>query len=68
MINALAEAVSAHVKTEYRLGTRMEGRPQNGWLLADYGDIVVHIFSAEQRDYYKLDELWSDGKILVHLQ
>jgi ribosome-associated protein len=34
----------------------------------DYGDVVVHLFSPDQRKYYDLEELWSDGKVLLRVQ
>ena len=37
-----------------------EGAEQSGWILVDFGDIVVHIFDAERRKYYDLDLLWGD--------
>ncbi len=45
-----------------------EGTLESGWLLLDYGDIIVHIFSPLEREYYKLDELWSQAKPLVRIQ
>jgi len=45
-----------------------EGTLDSGWLLLDYGDVIVHIFGAEERDFYKLDELWRDAKILLRIQ
>ena len=41
---------------------------ETGWLLGDYGDVVLHIFSPEQRDYYKLEEFWSEGKVILRMQ
>ena len=38
-----------------------EGKTNGGWLLLDYRDIVVHIFSDEQRHYYALERIWSDA-------
>lgn len=35
-----------------------EGTPDSGWLLLDFGDLIVHIFSPDQRAYYRLEELW----------
>jgi len=39
----------------------MEGYGQTGWTLLDYGDVIVHIFSEEQREFYSLERLWGDA-------
>jgi ribosome-associated protein len=39
---------------------RREGSAASGWLLLDYGDVVVHLFNADQRSFYALERLWSD--------
>jgi ribosome-associated protein len=42
-----------------------EGRGQGGgWLLVDFGGVVLHVFSPEAREYYRLDKLWSDAPVL----
>ena len=38
-----------------------------GWALLDYGDVIVHLFTEEMRDYYKLEELWSRGQVVVKM-
>lgn len=68
MLNALADAVRDQMRENHKIRGRIEGLPQNGWVLADYGDVVVHIFSVDQRDYYRLEELWAEGKTLLRLQ
>jgi ribosome-associated protein len=68
MLDALANAVREKMREEHSIKGRIEGLPQNGWVLADYGDVVVHIFSEDQREYYQLEELWSGGKTLLRLQ
>ncbi len=68
MVQALAKSVKDEIKTLHKVNTKMEGVSEGGWLLGDYGDVVVHIFSAEQRAYYQLEELWAEGKVLLHLQ
>ncbi len=41
---------------------RKEGYNGSNWVILDYGDIVVHIFYKETRDYYQLERLWADGE------
>ncbi|RAE29191.1 ribosome silencing factor, partial [Burkholderia multivorans] len=43
---------------------RREGRGSGDWVLLDYGDIVVHVFSSEQREYYALERLWKDVPVI----
>ncbi|MFH1908388.1 MAG: RsfS/YbeB/iojap family protein [Chloroflexota bacterium] len=40
--------------------------PQDGWLVVDYGSIVVHLFAPDLRKYYRLEDLWHEGKVLLH--
>ncbi len=53
-------------ETEYRIGLRgvnpygVEGRDNNSWLLLDYSNVIVHIFSRESREFYNLDKLYAD--------
>ncbi len=68
MLNALADAAKEKVKEKYDLRARSEGNPENGWLLVDFGDVVLHLFSPNRREYYRLEELWEQGKILLHVQ
>lgn len=68
MLNALADAAIDKACQAHDLRGRVEGDPRNGWLLADFGDVILHLFSPDRRDYYRLEELWSQGKVLLHLQ
>jgi ribosome-associated protein len=68
MLKALADSVLEQVKKETQLRGKLEGEAHDGWLLIDYGGVVLHLFSPDRRDYYRLEDLWSEGKILVHLQ
>ena len=45
----------------------VEGEAASGWVLLDYGSVVVHLFAPEARDYYDLEGLWRDGRIVVRL-
>lgn len=68
MLRALANDVIEQVRESHQLKGRIEGQPEDGWLLIDYGDLVVHLFSPDRRDYYRLEELWAKGKVLLRLQ
>jgi len=68
MIQALVDSAIDQVKEEFRINARVEGQAEDGWMLVDYGDIILHIFSPQRRDYYRLEELWSEGKVLLHVQ
>jgi ribosome-associated protein len=68
MLKALADSVLEQVKKEAQLRGKLEGESHDGWLLIDYGGVVLHLFSPDRRDYYRLEDLWSEGKTLVHLQ
>lgn len=67
-IRALVDAVREALRMKHRLRGRIEGQPADGWMVLDYGDIVLHVFSPDQRSYYRLEDLWHDGKILLRLQ
>jgi ribosome-associated protein len=45
-----------------------EGASDSGWVLLDYGDVIVHIFSPSQRSFYNLEQLWSAATAIVRLQ
>jgi len=68
MLQALADSAIEQVKKKYDLYARVEGLANHGWILVDFGDVIVHLFAPERREYYKLESLWSAGKILLHLQ
>lgn len=68
MVNALMNEVLDEVKKEYKLIPRVEGEAGAGWMLADFGDVILHIFSPDRRDYYSLEELWAEAKTILRLQ
>jgi ribosome-associated protein len=57
-LGALSHAVSGGLKDENRPPLHEEGTPDSGWILLDYGDVIVHIFAPFERDYYQLDKFW----------
>ncbi|HAX23566.1 MAG TPA: ribosome silencing factor [Thermomicrobiales bacterium] len=47
---------------------RVEGTSETGWILLDYGDVVVHLFTEDQRQFYRLEDLWSEAPRLLVIQ
>lgn len=68
MLDALAEAVLEGVRSPHRRKARKQGLARDGWMIVDYGDVVVHLFSPDQRDFYQLEHLWQEGRVLLRLQ
>ena len=68
MIDALVQSAVERVKEKHGLRGRIEGIARSGWVLVDFGDVVVHVFAPEVRDYYRLEELWAEGRVLLHVQ
>jgi ribosome-associated protein len=68
MLDALAKGVLETTKKDYKKRGRVDGKAMEGWLVMDYGDVVVHLFSPDMREYYDLEGLWNDGKVLLKVQ
>jgi len=67
-IAAIAEAIEDELKKQGARLLNREGVAETGWLILDYGDIIVHIFGPKEREYYRLERLWSEAKTVVYLQ
>jgi len=62
-IHAMADEIEKVVKTELHDKRRgAEGYEEGRWIVLDYGDVVVHLFDAESREYWDLEHLWEDAK------
>ena len=67
-MKALVDSIGKGLpKDEARL-LHAEGEPDSGWVLLDYGPVVVHLFSPEAREYYELEGLWREGTQVVRIQ
>lgn len=68
-LKSLMDAVIESAREE--AGTRprgTEGEPESGWILVDLGAVMVHLFSPEKREYYSLEDIWSDGHVVLRMQ
>ena len=67
-IEAICEEINKTLKQKSVLPHHTEGTSDSGWVLIDFGNIIVHIFSSQQRDHYKLDDLWGEAPPVVRIQ
>jgi len=57
-VGAIAEKLVDRMKTEFGRVCKIEGKDQGDWVLIDVGDVVVHVFRPEVRDFYQLEKMW----------
>jgi ribosome-associated protein len=67
-IGAIYEEVDQALRKVGASPHHSEGTPDSGWVLMDFGDIIIHIFSPFERAYYQLEKLWSAGFLVVRIQ
>jgi len=67
-IKAIYEEIEHVLKKGGILPLHREGALDSGWLLIDFGDVIVHIFAPFEREYYQLDEFWSKAATVVRIQ
>ncbi len=68
MVDALANASIEDIRANHKKKGKKQGFARDGWVIVDFGDVVLHLFSPDQREFYNLEELWEDGKVLLKLQ
>ena len=67
-IGTIYDEILHSLKKEEVVPRHREGTVASGWLLLDYGAVVVHIFAPAERQYYQLDDLWSQAKMVIRIQ
>jgi ribosome-associated protein len=61
-LKAIANELEARLKKDHkRSPIRIDGFPLSQWVIADYGDVVVHIFHTNKRELYRLEDFWNDA-------
>lgn len=66
--SAIVKDLGDRLREEFGRKPSGDAQGEAGWVLMDYGDVIVHIFSPQQREFYKLEELWSAATPVVRLQ
>jgi len=67
-IEAIWQEIRETLKRDGVAPHHIEGAADSGWILLDLGEVIVHIFSSSQRDYYRLDDLWHEATPIVRIQ
>lgn len=67
-LRAIYDEIEKSLKKEGVAPLHREGGFDSGWLLLDYGDVIVHVFSEEERDFYQLDEFWRNARTVLRIQ
>ena len=67
-IEAIWQGIDEALRTKHVVPHHSEGTADSGWLLADFGSVIVHIFGPPERDYYQLDKLWDKAVPVVRIQ
>ncbi len=68
MLQAMASTVVEKIREDHGIKAKPLGDAGSGWVVVDYGSVVVHCFSPDTRVYYDLEELWKEGRVLVRIQ
>jgi ribosome-associated protein len=66
-LQAICEEIDGTLAKEHISPRRQQGSASSGWIILDVGDIIVHIFSAQQREFYALEEMWSQGSTVIKI-
>jgi ribosome-associated protein len=67
-IRAIVDEVTEKTKEDRVRPLHIEGDPPSGWVLVDYGSVIIHVFAPVVRVYYQLEKLWSDALVVVRIQ
>jgi ribosome-associated protein len=67
-IEAIWEDIGEILKSKGVVPHHNEGTPDSGWMLVDFGSVIVHIFAPLERDYYQLEKLWDKAIPVVRIQ
>lgn len=60
--HAIAEEIYDVVRKEFHMNVKLESAKESRWVLIDIGNVVVHLFVEEEREFYNIDELWKNVK------
>lgn len=60
-LRAITERICRDIREKFALRGRVDGAPESHWMIVDFGDVMVHVFTKEARELYQLETLWKDA-------
>ena len=67
-MNAITEDIQSSLESQSGNLHHREGNANSGWILLDFGNLIIHIFTPEQREYYDIESAWDKGTETVRIQ
>ncbi len=67
-MRALIDTTTETLQKQGLRPLRVEGTPDSGWIILDYGSVVAHLFDPESRAFYKLEQLWKNAPVVLRMQ
>jgi ribosome-associated protein len=67
-LRAVVNAIDEELHKQGVRQPRIEGSPETGWVLIDFSDVIIHVFSPEQREFYRIERLWRQAQPVVVVQ
>ena len=67
-IKAIVDSVTETLEHDGVDALHVEGDPTSGWVLIDFGAVIVHVFAPAERDYYRLERLWQNAPTILRVQ
>ena len=64
---AIHERLTQDLKAQGLMPLGVEGEAAGGWIILDYGAVIVHVFALAERQYYQLEELWSEASVVMKM-
>ena len=66
-VSSIAGKITDSIKKDFKIVSKIEGKTQGDWVLIDSGDIIIHVFRPEVREFYQLEKMWVQNKKSVNI-
>lgn len=67
-LRAITERIRRDIRSRYGLRGEVDGSPESHWMIVDFGNVMVHVFTKESRELYQLEDLWKDAPKVETIQ